>query len=429
MNKKLITLAVAAALVAPTAAMADAVIYGKLHVSIDYAEVDGTDLQQAVARAAGTEYNGYKGWGLNGQDFIPGVTRANRLGVKGSEDLGNGLKAIYQVEFGVPLSDSDFTSTNGDPGKITMRNSFLGLAGDWGTFFVGRHDTPLKISTAPLDLFSDTMADYNGTVGFVDLRADNAVAYISPTFYGFQLAGAVVPGGGHTNSGYNNLNSDSLSEAYSLAGIYKNGPFYASVAYENLGTQLGASTITTPQTGDLFADANAVNTAGLAPVDYYVPVTDAAGTVIGYAPGRSPETLVRTPNSAWDYWRVGLGLLDWNGFTLTAIYEGHNNYSWFQDQNRDLWQIQAGYAFGNNMIKGMYGWMSTDFNFQPTTNIGNTFRSLTDDNANTWAVAFDHNFSKRTKAYILYTDVTDSFGAITSDGSWTGFSLGMIHSF
>ena len=40
MNKKLLTLAVAAAVAAPTAAMAEAVLYGKLHVSIDYANVD-----------------------------------------------------------------------------------------------------------------------------------------------------------------------------------------------------------------------------------------------------------------------------------------------------------------------------------------------------------------------------------------------------
>jgi predicted porin len=96
----------------------------------------------------------------------------------------------------------------------------------------------MKISTGKLDLFADTMADYNGTVGFRDLRADNVVAYISPSLSGFQLAAAIIPAGGATGGGQGlNLNEDSLAGAYSIAGIYSNGPFYASAAYESLGNQ------------------------------------------------------------------------------------------------------------------------------------------------------------------------------------------------
>jgi predicted porin len=104
MNKKLLTLAVAAAMVAPGAAMAEAVLYGKLNVSLDYADVtnvvlptfsivDGTLVQTSLGAD-------FKGWGMSGNGYLPGVNRASRIGVKGSEDLGNGLKAIYQVESG-----------------------------------------------------------------------------------------------------------------------------------------------------------------------------------------------------------------------------------------------------------------------------------------------------------------------------------------
>ena len=48
----------------------------------------------------------------------------------------------------------------------------------------------------------------NATVGFQDLRADNAVAYISPSFSGFTLAAAVVPAGGSTGIGSLNTESD-----------------------------------------------------------------------------------------------------------------------------------------------------------------------------------------------------------------------------
>jgi predicted porin len=495
MNKKLLSLAVAAAVAAPTAAMAEAVLYGKLHVSIDYMDVknayglefdtfplnpnftagtvvdngDGTltfegDIDgdandpwtfvtsQAFVDEYGDEILGediqvvrigpdgrpiyqpgaqdFKGWGINGRSsrgFMRGASRANRVGVKGSEDLGNGLKAIYQVEFGVQLAD-----TNGNVGSggddVTMRNSFVGLAGNWGTFLVGRHDTPLKISTGKLDLFSDTMADYNGTVGFDDIRADNTVAYISPSFSGFSLAAAVVAPGGTTAGEGANINSDSLAEAYSIAGIYSNGPFYASVAYESLSNQL-------------FMDSD-------------VSLDGATGCL--NATG-GEELSCSYVDDDYTKWRVGLGLLDWNGFTLTAIYESQDGNPDGQTrsafatiapdgsislgsiengvESQDLWQIQAGYAFGNNMFKAMYGAVDRDDQkflaaSRNVLSINNLRGDLQGDRY-TWAVGFDHNFSKRTKAYALYTQVDDDAqdNPFTPGEQWSGFSLGLVHKF
>lgn len=375
MNKKLLTLAVAAAMVAPTAAMADAILYGKLHASIDWANVN----------AIGSDY---LGWGLNGGGRIPGEGRASRIGVKGSEDLGNGLKAIYQVELGVQLAEENSKYGNpksagnlasGADNTVYMRNTFVGLASDWGTLVIGRNDTPMKTSTAKLDLFADTMADNNSTLGFNDVRADNAVAYISPNLSGFQLAGAVVASGGSTAGfGYNN-NADTIGDAYSIAGIYSNGPFYASVAYESLGNELYMDTAT----------------------------SDAGEGAFGYV------------GEDYTKWRVGLGLLNWNGFSLTGLYEEQDFGSTNAVLNgRTLWQVQAGYAFGNEMIKAMYGQGERDAVVSDTT---------WDEGYQTWAIAFDHNFSKRTKAYVVYTEVDDDF---TADNlSWGGVSVGMSHDF
>jgi predicted porin len=372
MNKKLVTLAVAAAMAVPAAAMADAVLYGKLNVAIDYVDQD----------------NGFDGWGLSGNQgtrpwlnvpFVGNNGPSNRIGVKGSEDLGNGLKAIYQVEFGIDLTDTNNRAVSGSE-SVTMRNSYVGLASNWGTVLMGRHDTPLKISTGPLDLFADTMADYNNTVGFNDLRVDNAIAYISPSFSGFQFAGAVHAGGGAMINGYNE-DSNSLAEAYSLAGIYKNGPFYGSLAYESLGEDLA----TTQATRDAF-------------------------------PGTFGD---------FDKWRVGLGLLDWNGFTLDGIYENWDGAGFVDGVDADLWQIQAGYSFNNFMVKAMYGDSSVDGN-------GDNDRGY---DWNTWAVGADYNFSKRTKAFMVYTDNdADSLCGDDDDDErcsvdWQGFQLGVMHSF
>jgi predicted porin len=439
MNKKLLTLAVAAAMVAPGAAMAEAVLYGKLNVSLDYADVknvllptfavvDGTLVQTSLG-------GDFKGWGMSANGYLPGEGRASRIGVKGSEDLGNGLKAIYQVELGVNLNDTrpnNNVLSNGD--SITYRNTFVGLAGGWGTFLLGRHDTPMKMSTGKLDLFADTQADYNGTVGFRDLRADNVVAYISPSLAGFQLSGAIVPAGGATGGGNGlNLFEDSIAETYSVAAIYSNGPFYASAAFENLNNQH-------------------FNNQAQSFVGNNCPVT----TPIPGDPTGAVAATCAYQGSDAQAWRFGLGLLDWAGFTLTAVYENqdlfnNNRYAGVISpdptstflvpvaREADLWQIQAGYSFGNSMIKAMYGqgdYSGDDIiaggNFV-SINGGPAFFQRTaqaiDFKTETWSVGFDHNLSKRTKAYALYTSVDSDLSDLRAGSQWDGFSLGMMHSF
>jgi len=506
MKKKLLTLAVAAAVAAPTLASAEAIMYGKLNMSIDYQTVDnvypsiynatifgqpgdafyyaGDDiyvnqLGQAqyrvptgtvmdpelirglikVAPGATGPSQDFQGWSLNRGPNMRGSSRANRLGVKGSEDLGNGLKAIYQIEFEISMAnETDEDLANGDltvdlngngvaSGPIKMRNSFVGLAGDWGTFLVGRHDTPLKISTAKLDLFSDTMADYNGTIGFTDIRADNAIAYVSPSWSGFQLAAALVPGGGGTATNASNIDSDSINQAWSIAAIYSNGPFYASVAYETLGSEMFMDTATAYSTCY-------PNVGGLP-----------NGAWTSYSCSQVDDDFTQ--------WRIGLGILDWNGFTLTGVYANEElptaqdwlaisdpDFSWQAynlpsgPDSRELWQLQAGYTFGNFMLKAMYGESTYDGNYVlPQYTYGGVnptnaavYQAAAKDyyegGSTSWAIGVDYNFSQRTKAYALYT-------ATTIDGSdtpnivgnmynivdanhgtdWDGFSLGLMHSF
>ncbi|WP_089730002.1 porin, partial [Candidatus Thiosymbion oneisti] len=333
MNRKLISLAVAAAVTAPAAALADATLYGKAHVSIDWFDIKEID---------------YKGWGLNRGRIGKGATRASRLGVKGSEDLGGGLKAIYQVEFGIPLAnernyhiaDGEFNTSSGETG-LEMRDSYVGLKGDFGTFFVGRHDTPLHVSTVPLEMFDDTMADYAGTVGFDDIHADNIITYITPSFSGFQFTAATIPGSASTRDGLRNRKSDSLAEAYSLAATYGNGPWYASAAYEVLTDQLSTEKAVATTAQDILADPSSTP----AEIARATTLLDAANSV----------------NTAdFKKWRVGLGIRDLSGFYLSAIYEKQKAIDFVEkingkDNDADLWQGQLGYAFGNNMIKGMYG--------------------------------------------------------------------------
>lgn len=279
MNKKILAVAVVAAMSASTAVMADATVYGKAHIS-----VDNFDRENAAQ---------VSGWDM--------TSRGSKLGVKGSEDLGDGLKAIYKMEFHIAMVDGDGDINNGDTGAIKMRNSYIGLKGDFGTFVVGRHDTPYKMSTGKLEQFGDRPGDYND-IGFSDVRADNAIAYISPSMSGLTLAGAIVPAGGATVDGTGNVNADDLSEAFSAAAMYSNGPFYAALAYETLSDDVtGTNNVAA-------ADDN-------------------------------------------QKWRAGVGY-SMDAFKVGFLYESQNPAGTASDA--DLWVLNGSYTFGNNTLKAQY---------------------------------------------------------------------------
>ncbi|OOZ42436.1 porin [Solemya elarraichensis gill symbiont] len=192
MKKSLIAMAMAAAIAAP-AANANVVIYGKVHVSIDHVKSESSDARWAVS------------------------SNASRIGFKGTEDLGNGMSLIWKAETTYDFADGD--ARDGD------RNAYIGLTGDWGTFLYGNHDTALKMSTGKLDLFADTIADYDETIDFDDERWHDNIMYISPNINGITFA---VNGAIHADSG----SEEDLFQSYSIAAMYSNNGLYLSAAYE-----------------------------------------------------------------------------------------------------------------------------------------------------------------------------------------------------
>jgi predicted porin len=213
MNKKLIAAAIAAAVSAP-AAMADVTVYGKIHMSIDSVDGDGA---------------AYSGQAI--------TSRASRIGFKGTEDLGNGLKAVWKYEASIA------TDTSSDLGNFGGRDAYLGLAGNFGTVLLaGAINTPFKNSTGPMDFFGDTLADQNSTVGTDDNRASNVIAYISPKFSGVQFSGAMI-------AGETAPSNDGLADAYSVALTYNNAGISAAVAYEDLDTLAGTDPKTKVRVG------------------------------------------------------------------------------------------------------------------------------------------------------------------------------------
>jgi len=198
MNKKLLALAIAAALV-PAAAMADSgnvKISGVMHMSLDSLK-DGSNRNTNVS------------------------SNSSKISFSGDEDLGNGLKAIWNVDSYVRLDNTSSSFADG--------NTFAGLTGGFGTAILGKHDTPMKIVGRKVDLFGDQIGDSRNMIsngGIGDLRAPNVVAYISPTIGGFH--GAIA----HVTNADNLAASDASTKAWSGLAMYEAGPAMAAVSYE-----------------------------------------------------------------------------------------------------------------------------------------------------------------------------------------------------
>lgn len=154
MNKKLIAIAVAAALV-PAAAMAEVTVYGRVHASLD-----------SISGVAANKNN----LALN--------DNSSRFGVKGGEDLGDGLKALYQLEAGVSYAGTSNTFA------ADKRDSYVGLNGGFGTLLAGRLPAANQY-VYDSNLFADQLGDAanftGGTLNGIG-RANSALHYVAPAF-------------------------------------------------------------------------------------------------------------------------------------------------------------------------------------------------------------------------------------------------------
>ncbi len=204
MNKKIIALAVAALASSASFAQSNVTIYGEANAGVEVTNVNGGGISKNRVESQ-TSY----------------------IGFKGAEDLGNGLKAIFQIESGVNLTGSANGTATTD--SLATRNTYVGLSGNFGTVLMGRHDTPYKMSSQKLNLFKGTTSEYTAIVGEgssqFDLRATNVIAYVSPNYNGFSGSLAHVANEGKTSS-------TNTPNAWSLALNYDQGPVFASYGYE-----------------------------------------------------------------------------------------------------------------------------------------------------------------------------------------------------
>ena len=313
MQKKLIALAVAG--LASTAAFAqtNVQIYGLIDYGYAY-RFDG--LTNATTANSNSAFNG-------------GQASGNRLGFKGTEDLGNGLKAVFLLEQGFAL---DTNSANNDAQTQNRsinftRQAYAGLTGNFGTLIGGRLYTPhYTFWQSVLDPFAaGTVGRFQnvmgGTFGGDVTRVDNAVAYVSPNFGGFTLTGAysnklsgnegnAIPTAAAPNGNTTGLQANSNGSnvnVYALYGQYAAGGLTVGLNYHYATTQGKNVGLTHGVAGAYWNDTQNVTLGGA--YDFKVAKLSAA-VAYNQTDGKGMQVNAPgvTPNNSLEIWNYFVGV-------------------------------------------------------------------------------------------------------------------------
>jgi predicted porin len=393
MNKKLVALAVAGAFALPLAAQAqtaNVTLYGRLNIDFEF--VKG---QQTTANGGGN----------------PTVNRlssnSSRLGVRGTESLGGGLNAIFQIE----------SSINGDTngGNLGGRETFVGLQGSWGKFTAGRFLMPLddlhpifgNAPTLTTSILSTAalwaQGPLNKAQGGFDARTGNSLRYDSPNFSGFTTAWqySTRDGSGNADSGDNGDHTSELRHAYVLGGnlIYANGPWQAGIAVERNQKVRGPS---------------------LKDTDWTATVAYDFGTIMQGFGLRLAGVYERTKYDT--------------GCTVATATSGSGC-----DLKRDFWGVSGTIPVGGGKVYLFYGRANEG---KGSAADGTTIGGLVkggDTKSQQWEASYSYSLSPRTLLYAGYVRISNDAKAlysfninpypIAAGGKPSGLVFGIVHFF
>jgi predicted porin len=307
---------------------------------------------------------------------------SSRLGFRGVEDLGGGLKAGFWLEMGL-AADTGRSNTNGNWGSGTEnqllfnRRSTLSLSNQWGELRLGRDYTATFWSWTVFDPFGtngvgaatnlalggDLQGALAGTTYGTLVRANNMVQYILPAgVFGPGLYGQLQIAAGENSPG---------NKYWGGRIGYAAGPFDIAGAY-----------------------------------------------------GQT-DCLDLACNIDLDNWNIGgswnFGFMKLSAFFSDISAEGNNNKA-----GRQNWYIGASAPFGQWNFKASYG--------------GTNGKDLLDDtDASQWALGVDYNLSKRTALYATWSSINNDnaarfsvspgWGPLSAGSNSTGGEIGVRHSF
>ncbi len=175
MKKRFLVAAVAATLVSPLAAQADVTVYGNVHLSIDSPSYGDPARNDNISMSSNT----------------------SSIGVKGKEDLGGGMSAIFKLEWQVDPSERNRVSNGSGSGALTDRDQWVGLKGAMGTVKLGTMSNNYKMMGGKIDPmyrtrlegrgFMNTQSNLHSGAGQNGGRSTNTLQYVSPKMGGMMM--------------------------------------------------------------------------------------------------------------------------------------------------------------------------------------------------------------------------------------------------
>jgi predicted porin len=371
MKKTWVALAVAGAFVAGAAqAQSSVTLYGIVDVNYMWQEVPvtvGTGTAARVQQESASYINSGHHYG-------------SRLGFRGAEGLGGGLNAIFGLEMGFAVDTGESSSS-----KLFHRFAYAGLDGGWGKLVAGRFGI-FSSGTGPFDMFSpvdpfstgfglaslgNTFISANGT------RIDNAVAYITPKFAGFQGGVGYTTQIAGAESGDSNANVTAF-----VSGLnFSYGPFYGVVTYDAVDNIGSAPDQKHLQIGGTFA---------MGPFKLHAAYADQSN--IGAVPSLKggAGSFISLP--------AGIANFDASSYMLGAT-----------------WTMGQFAVFGSYQAFDADGKQVGTVNFEPDYNV--------------WGVGATYNFSARSNLYASYAS-RDADGTLVGNNfNAKQFAIGMAHKF
>lgn len=230
MNYKLGVAALAAAFVMPVQAQSNVTIYGLIDLNLGY------------EKSGGQSRRGLDHGELNG----------SRLGFRGSEDLGSGLKALWVLETGLDPSTGQLEQG----GRAFGRQSFVGLESGLGRLTLGRQYSPAFVALDPFEATGGA----DRSVGLLtrkagavrpayEVRFDNMVKYRSPNFAGFELDAGYWLGERTATSSTARKEGD----GHGLTLSYRNGPLAGAVTTQRVQRDASGGKVRTDGLGLSYA--------------------------------------------------------------------------------------------------------------------------------------------------------------------------------
>lgn len=208
MKRKILPLMIAGiSAVSAGVATADVTVYGKANVSLQ-------------------KFDSENAAGVDTQDNWEMESNASRIGVKGSIDITDTVKAIYKMEYETAIDDGDVKGQT-----FGQRNIYGGFQGNFGTIIAGKNDTPTKLAQNNIDRFNDLAVGDIKNVFAGENRASDIIMYTTPSMGGFAATAAIMPGEDNGTPGDDE--NDSFADHISIALSYNVDALYLALAMDD----------------------------------------------------------------------------------------------------------------------------------------------------------------------------------------------------